>query len=135
MIDLSFDEITKRIDAFNLPHFDLVIGIAEGGFVPASLIAYKLKTNLTVIKINFRDETNRPLYDEPIILSDEIVIKNKNILIVDDVSVTGKTLEKARQLLSENNVKTLTLKGKADYVIFPEIRDCVKWPWKIYSDK
>jgi hypoxanthine phosphoribosyltransferase len=135
MLDLSFDEIAKRIDAFNLPHFDLVIGIAEGGFVPASLIAYKLKTNLTVIKINFRDETNRPLYDEPIILSDEIVIKNKNILIVDDVSVSGKTLEKARQLLSENNVKTLTLKGKADYVIFPELRDCVKWPWKIYSDK
>jgi hypoxanthine phosphoribosyltransferase len=56
-------------------------------------------------------------------------------LVVDDVSVSGKTLEKARQLLAGNEVKTLTLKGNADYVIFPEIRDCVKWPWKIYTDK
>jgi hypoxanthine phosphoribosyltransferase len=134
MQDLSFDEIAKRITSYTLPHFDLVIGIAEGGLVPASLIAYKLKTNLHVMKISFRDETNTPLYDDPIILSDLVEMKNKNILIVDDVSVSGKTLEKARQLLSGNDVKTLTLKGKADYVIFPEISECVRWPWKIYSD-
>jgi hypoxanthine phosphoribosyltransferase len=135
MQDLSFREITKRINAFTLPSFDLVIGIGDGGLVPASLLAFKLGTELNIIRINFRDETNTPLYDQPLILSDIKEIKNKKILIVDDVSVTGKTLEKAKQLLPENEVKTLTLKGEADYVIFPEIKECVKWPWKIYTDK
>ena len=134
MRDLSFDEIVKRIKTFSLPHFDLVIGISNGGVVPAGLIAYKLETDLSIIRISFRDETNTPLYDEPKILSDIKGIKNKKILIVDDVSVSGKTLEKARQLLSGNEVKTLTLKGVADYVLFPEISDCIKWPWKVYSD-
>lgn len=135
MLDLSFNEIVERINLFSLPRFDLVIGIADGGLVPASLIAYKLKTNLNIIKISFRNETNTPLYNEPIILSEVKGIKNKKILVVDDVSVSGKTLEKARQLLAGNDVKTLTLKGNADYIIFPEIKDCVKWPWKIYTDK
>ncbi|HSD63371.1 MAG TPA: phosphoribosyltransferase [Ignavibacteriaceae bacterium] len=131
MQDLSFDEIAKRIKAFNLPHFDLVIGIAEGGKVPAGIIAYKLDADLNIIKISFRDESNTPLYDQPIILSDVMEIKNKKILIVDDVSVTGKTLEKARRLFPGNEVKTLALKGTADYVVFPEIKDCVNWPWRV----
>ena len=135
MQDLSFGEITKRINTFSLPHFDLVVGIGDGGLVPASLLAFKLETELEIIKINFRDESNSPRYDLPKVLAGIKEIKNKKILIVDDVSVTGKTLEKAKELLSENDVKTLTLKGKADYVIFPEISDCVKWPWKIQADK
>jgi hypoxanthine phosphoribosyltransferase len=130
MQDLSFDEIAKRIKALSLPHFDLVVGIADGGLVPAGIIAYKLEADLNIIKISFRDEANTPLYDQPVILSGIREIKNKKVLIVDDVSVTGKTLEKARQLYPGNEIKTLTLKGKADYVMFPEVSDCVNWPWK-----
>jgi len=115
-----------------LPHFDLVIGIAEGGLVPSGMIAYKLGIELNVIRISFRDAANTPLYDQPRLYSEIMKIKNKKILIVDDVSVSGKTLEKAKEALKGNDVKTLTLKGKADYVLFPEISDCVKWPWKIY---
>lgn len=135
MQDLSFVEITKRINAFSLPDFDLVVGVDNGGLIPASLIAFKLKTELDTIKINFRDESNKPIYDQPKIFSEIKKIINKKILIVDDVSVTGKTLEKAKQLFSGNDVKTLTLKGKADYVIFPEITECVKWPWKTRIDQ
>lgn len=130
MQDLSFGEIAKRIRTFSLPRFDLVIGIADGGLVPAGLIAYKLEADLNIIKISFRDESNNPLYDQPVILSGVKKIKNKKVLIVDDVSVTGKTLEKARQLYPGNEIKTLALKGKADYVLFPEISDCINWPWK-----
>lgn len=54
----------------------------------------------------------------------------KRILLVDDVSVSGKTLQTAKELLSGHIVTTFTLKGKADLVLFPEIGDCVKWPWK-----
>ena len=135
MQDISFKEIVERINKLKLPQFDLVVGIAEGGQVPAGIIAYKLGVELKVIRISFRDAANTPLYDNPKILSDIKDIKDRRILLVDDVSVSGKTLETAKEALKENDIKTLTLKGKADYVIFPEISDCVKWPWKVYSDK
>jgi hypoxanthine phosphoribosyltransferase len=134
MQELSFSEIADRIADLKLPDFDLVIGIAEGGLVPAGIVAYKLGLELKVMKINFRDTTNAPLYDQPKIISDIKDVKAKKILLVDDVSVSGKTLETAREALAGNEVTTFTLKGKADYVLFPEIKDCVKWPWKIYME-
>jgi hypothetical protein len=33
-------------------------------------------------------------------------------------------------LLAGHEVTTLVMKGKADYVLFPEVRTCVQWPWK-----
>ncbi len=132
MQDLSFTEIADRIFHYNLPRFDLVIGIAEGGIVLAGIIAYKLGVELKVMRISFRDITNAPIYEQPKILSDIGDVKGKKVLLVDDVSVSGKTLEKAKEVLAGNEVNTLTLKGKADYVLFPEISDCVNWPWKIY---
>jgi len=54
---------------------------------------------------------------------------------VDDVSVTGKTLEKAKEVLGENKILTLVLKGRADLVLFPELEHCVKWPWSITKQK
>jgi len=134
MRDLSYKEISKRISDLNLPYFDLVIGIAEGGTVPASLIAYKLGIDLKMIKINYRDVQNRPIYNEPVILFQEN-ISDKKVLLVDDVSVSGKTLEAAMKILQGNSITTLTLKGKADYVLFPEISECVNWPWKLQQKK
>ena len=131
MIDLSFKQICERINKLNLPHFDLVVGIAEGGIVPASLIAYKLGIDLRIIKINYRNNQNKPIYDEPVILSQEKIF-DKKILIVDDVSVSGKTVETAIRVLRDNSITTLTLKGKANYVLFPEITECVNWPWKLH---
>ncbi len=68
MQELSFTEIADRIFHFNLPRFDFVIGIAEGGLVPAGIIAYKLGVELKVMRISFRDATNSPLYTQPRIL-------------------------------------------------------------------
>jgi hypoxanthine phosphoribosyltransferase len=50
--------------------------------------------------------------------------------VVDDVSVTGQTLELAKKKLRSSTVKTFVLRGKADHVLFPKIKECVKWPWK-----
>jgi len=131
MINISFPEIKNALDNFNLPVFDLVIGIAEGGLIPAALTANKLGCELATIKINYRDENNKPRFDKPeIIKSFNGIIKGKNILMVDDVSVTGKTIDAARDLLKDNHITTFVFKGKADYVLLPDIADCVNWPWK-----
>ena len=131
MHDLSFEKITERLKNFVLPKVDLVVGIAEGGLVPASLVAYQLGCELSTIKINYRDETNTPRFDSPRVFSNGQHFHDKKILIVDDVSVTGKTLEIAKTLFEGNEVHTCAMKGKADYVLFPEISECVNWPWKI----
>ncbi|MGK9477676.1 phosphoribosyltransferase [Melioribacter sp. OK-6-Me] len=131
MRELSFSEISERIKLFKLPAYDTVVGIREGGVVPASLIAYKLNAELITLKINFRDNNNQPIYETPKILSEiNKNLEGKKILIVDDVSVTGKTLVTAKSYLKLPEADTLVMKGKADYVIFPEIDTCVIWPWK-----
>jgi len=133
MIPLSFSTIAQRLREMELPQTDLVIGIGTGGIVPASLVAFHLKSELTLITINYRDEQNNPRFESPetITIPDFPNLAGKKILVVDDVSVSGKTLQKAVELLSGYEVKTLTMKGKADYVLFPEIQDCVRWPWKM----
>ena len=132
MVPISFQEISNRLREKDLPETDLVIGIGTGGVVPAALAAFHLKTELRVITLNYRDENNNPRYGEPVVLNlpADLSLKGKRILLVDDVSVSGKTLNAALELLKDFNVKTLTMKGKADFVLFPEVKDCVKWPWK-----
>ena len=132
MVPLSFKQIAERFKQLNLPAFDLVIGIGSGGIPPATFVAFHLNAELQVMVMNYRDEKNDPRYEEPQLLKKpEWNLTGKKILLVDDVSVSGKTLETAMKILQGNSIKTLTLKGKADYVLFPEIGECVNWPWKL----
>jgi uncharacterized protein len=132
MIPISFQEITDRLKKAGLPETDLVIGIGSGGVVPAALAAFHLNAGLRIITLNYRDEQNTPRYENPVVLNlpPDLELDGKRILLVDDVSVSGKTLNAALALLKGYHVKTLTMKGKADYVLFPEVKDCVMWPWK-----
>ena len=131
MVPLSFKEIISRLETIEFPPIDLVIGIGTGGVPAATMVAYHLGAELRVITLNYRDEQNNPRYEKPKILqAPDLQLNGKRILLVDDVSVSGKTMNAALQLLDGYQVQTCAMKGKADYVLFPEIKDCVKWPWK-----
>jgi hypoxanthine phosphoribosyltransferase len=132
MVPITFTEISARLRSMNLPETDLVIGIGTGGVVPASLVAFHLGCELQIVTLNYRDETNTPRYENPVIVNMPELpsLEGKRILLVDDVSVSGKTLNEALLHFQGLNIKTLTMKGKADVVLFPEVKDCVKWPWK-----
>ena len=127
---LDFLEIRRRLEGLELPPVDTVVGIATGGTVPASLLAYKLGVPLTLLRLNFRADDNTPQRPQPELLSPFRPPTAGRVLLVDDVSVTGRTLEVAKALLPGLHVKTFVLKGRADYVLFPEVRSCVLWPWK-----
>lgn len=131
-VDLSFSTILNRIQEMAFPPVDLVVGIATGGVITANLIAIHLGKPLEIIQINYRDESNTPQYDMPRVLYEmNQKISDKRILLVDDVSVSGKTLDVAKSLLADNQVFTFVLKGTADYCAFPELGTCVNWPWKV----
>ena len=117
------------------PKVDIVVGIASGASLPAKIIADILQLPLRYLHINYRDTDNTPKFDKPhLINTDDIPSHFKRILLVDDVSVSGKTLDCALENLSNYIVFTLVLKGRADYVLFPEIKTCVNWPWNSESD-
>lgn len=131
MTPLSFKQISERLKQQDLPETDLVIGIGSGGIPAATMVAFHLNAELQVMQMNYRDEQNNPRYDAPQLLhKPDWQLEGKRILLVDDVSVSGKTMNAALEQLKGFDVKTLAMKGKADYVLFPEIKDCVKWPWK-----
>ncbi len=131
-VSLDFTTISRALKAFPLPEVDHVVGIATGGIVPASLVAHQIERPLSLIEINYRAGDNSPRYPDPVLLAWQPLLGNgQRILLVDEVSVTGKTMDFAKSFLKEHEVITFVLKGKANYVLFPEIASCVNWPWKV----
>ncbi len=132
-LDLDFSEISRKLKEFRFPEVDCVVGIATGGIYPAILVAHQLGIECRFLHINFRDPDNNPIHDNPVLLSEDIqdIPAGSRILLVDEVSVSGKTMSKALELLKSFHVRTFVLKGKGDFVLFPDIKTCVNWPWKI----
>lgn len=132
MRSLDFETISKALWQLSLPSVDCVVGIASGGIVPASLLAHQLRLPLYLLRINFRAPDNSPQRPNPELLQElPSIPQGVRILLVDDVSVSGKTLDLAKNLFSGHQITTLTLKGRADIVVFPQITECVDWPWKV----
>jgi len=131
MLKISFLQISTALRKFKFhDDYDFIVGIANGGIVPAILVAEKLQLELSFININYRDIDNQPKYLKPKISNLGVIPRVvKNILLVDDVSVSGKTLVAAKSKLKKYNLSTFVLKGEADYALFPKLKECVDWPW------
>jgi adenine/guanine phosphoribosyltransferase-like PRPP-binding protein len=134
---LSFKDIIGRLDRWKFPAgIDGVVGIASGGVVPAALVAERLRVELKVIALNYRDEANEPRYQEPRLLSAVPDLGEwKRVLLVDDVFVSGKSWDAARALLPAGiEVLPFVMKGKADFALVRDVDGCVQWPWRMYSE-
>ena len=114
---------------------NLIVGIANGGIVPAYLLHTYLGLPMELLWINFRDETHKPktaapFQTKPLNFNPE----GKDILLADDRSNTGATLRLAAKLLKgAARVSTLVVNGKADYSLFDE--DCFAMPWNFTSPR
>jgi len=122
-------EIIEKIKKIKFDDFDLIIAVNRGGINPAKTLSKHLKLKINTIHINYRDETHTPKYKKPKLIKNlKIKYKNKKILLVDDVSRTGKTLRTAKKLLKGNKIKTFVINGKADYSLY-NCKECFKFPW------
>ncbi len=128
---IEFEIVSEKLRNTVLPDADLVVGIGSGGIVPAAMTAHELGVPMVPLWLNYRDKNNRPRHSLPQLYQPfNVPSETNHILLVDDVVVSGKTLKAAMKLLPPNAcVTTLTLKGCADIVLFPEIESCVQWPW------
>jgi len=126
----SWEEIVSKIKNLQLKEdFDLIVSIGRGGIIPGLLLAKEKNLEFGVLWLKFRDEDNETLFEEPkFVKKTNFKSKNKNILLVDNVSRTGKTVKKAKEILEDSNlVKTLVVNGKGDYSLYEE--DCFEFPW------
>ena len=130
-VTVGFADVSERLKRLALPEVDCVIGIATDGIVPASLVAHQLGKPMHLLHINFRTADNATRYESPRVLAALPALRaGQHILLVDDVAVSGATLERARQELASQQITTLVMKGSANFVLFPEITSCVQWPWQ-----
>lgn len=135
---ISFGEVEELIDEFAdeqkgfLSHIDFVVGISRGGLVPAALLAAKINKPLVAAYINKQDE----------IFFDRIDwINDKNVLVVDDVIRSGKTLWLIKNYLKQRatpknisffalyKVKSLENKKYKLKSFSQEIEKDVIFPW------
>ncbi len=126
----TFEEIMKRFAEIEIDEaFDMIVAIANGGLVPAGILNQRLQLEVKVLRINFKDDNQRPRYESPQLLQPiDFDFKGKRILLVDDRIKSGSTIVLAKQLLSEAKlVKTFAVNGIADYALFNE--SCFRFPW------
>lgn len=127
------DAVIRRITEIKFNEkFDLIVGIARGGIIPATLLQQVLQIEMEFLWLNFRDDSQQPQHEEPILLKPiNFSYGDKTILLVDDRSNTGKTFETAKKLLSGAKlIKTCAVNGNSDYPLFDET--CFRFPWRVF---
>jgi len=130
MTEKTWQEFFARLDEIEFEKFDLIVAIARGGVIPAGFLQQKLNIPMQIIQIEYRDDGHNPKHNDAKLLEEkDFTLKNKNILLVDDVSRTGKTLNAAKKYLAGNNIKTCLVNGNGDYSFF-NYDYCIKMPWK-----
>ena len=62
----TFKEVLTRFREIPIPEdFDLLVAIANGGIIPAAPLNLRLNKEVRPLRINLRDECQRPKYDNP----------------------------------------------------------------------
>lgn len=118
---------------------DVVIAIARGGLLLAGAISYALGTKACgSINVEFYSGIDERL-PEPVLhppMLDAPALGGKRVLLVDDVSDSGRTLAKVFALLTDEGaeVRTATLYTKSHTVLAPDFDyrrtdDWIIFPW------
>jgi hypoxanthine phosphoribosyltransferase len=118
---------------------EIIVGVARGGWPPARIISDLLENpDVADIKVEFylgvAETKGEPVITQPVSAS----VKNKKVLIVDDVADTGKSLALAKEHLKEkgaSDIKIATIYYKPWSIVTPDYfgRKTSRWiifPWE-----
>lgn len=118
---------------------DIIVCVARGGLIPAGAIAYALdQKSLLVLNVEFYTGIGTTLLDPRLVdpVPDNHGMKDKKVLIVDDVADSGRTLEFVRGICATytDQIRTAVLYEKprsvihCDY-IWRETDLWITFPW------
>lgn len=118
---------------------DVIVGISRGGWPPARIMSDLLENpELANVKAEFylgvAETKGEPVITQPVSVS----VMGKNVLVVDDVADTGKSLRLVRSHLREHGaieVKVATIYYKPWCILTPdwyekETSSWVIFPWE-----
>jgi hypothetical protein len=117
---------------------DIVIAIGRGGYVPARIICdYMMLRDLTSIKAEHWGSASLESKEAVIKFPLCTDIKGKKVLLVDDVTDTGRTLIVCLEYLkgfAPHEIRTAILIHKTCSEIVPDyfVNKIVKWKWLIF---
>jgi len=120
----------------NLFHPDVIVGISRGGWTPARVMSDLLeKTDLADVKVEFylgiAEKKSEPVITQPVSTS----VKDKSVLVMDDVADTGKSLRLAEGHVKKQgamNVKTATIYYKPWSEIVPDYYEKKTTCWVVF---
>lgn len=143
---LSWDDIeeqctvlAKGIEERAVP-FDIIIGIARGGWVPARILSDILDNDdIHTVRVKFYESVGKTAKEPLILHPTQIDIEGKDILLVDDIADTGESLIVTTRHLKEKkaeNIFVVTLVKKPQSKFTPDLfvretGDWVIFPWEI----
>jgi hypoxanthine phosphoribosyltransferase len=124
---------------------EIVIAIGRGGYVPARILCdYLLIRDLAAFKAEHWGTAAVQREKAVITFPLRANIKDKRVLLVDDITDTGETLRVSTQYLKRfrpREVRTAVLLHKSCSTIVPDYfaRKIVKWkwvtfPWHVWED-
>ncbi|MEM1562225.1 MAG: phosphoribosyltransferase [Candidatus Bathyarchaeia archaeon] len=132
---LSLADMIRR-DLFNP---EVIVGVSRGGWPPARVMSDLLgNIELANVRVEFyrgvAETKSEPVITQPISLP----VKGKNVLIMDDVADTGKSLRVVRDHVAEagaKSIKIATIYYKPWSIIVPDyyVRVTERWivfPWE-----
>lgn len=128
-------KIARRIIEDNYKP-DAIVGVLRGGFIVARIVADVLDVeDLGAVEVKFykgiAEHAERPIITQPLTLD----VKDKKVLIVDDVVDSGRTLEVVTEqvrLRGASIVKSAALFTKPKSIIHPDFYITMTTNWVIF---
>ena len=131
-------ELASQVVVSEFP-VDIVIAVARGGLLPAGALAYALGSKVTgTLNVEFYSDVAETL-SAPVVLApllDTDALDGKNLLVVDDVADSGRTLALVMDLVAGHAraARSAVLYTKPKTVIQPDYswRETDLWisfPW------
>ncbi|MFH1285509.1 MAG: phosphoribosyltransferase [Candidatus Micrarchaeota archaeon] len=132
-VDAMCKQLAKQIKASGFKP-DWIVGIARGGLVPARLVSDYLKNrHLAIIRLEFYTAVG-VTGDKPRVTQEiGVDIEGKKLLIVDDVSDTGKSLKLSLEYLKNaGEIRTATMHYKTHSIHKPDYFVKTTGAWVVY---
>jgi len=139
----KFDELVTEVAERVRSEYevDVVVGVGRSGLIPAAIVARRLGVaEFYSVGVRFYDDGKPPkrLMEKPEIIHHDVGdLKGKRVLVVDDFSRTGATLNGVMKVLKKKGakeVKTVVVVLREDAAMKPDyyairFSGCVAFPW------
>ena len=133
-----YDMLLNQTQKINKAHFnpDIIVAVSRGGLVPARILSDLLEVqNLASIRVEFYVGINKTREQPIITQSLSASVTAKKVLIVDDISDTGKSLKLVtEQILTQGakEAQTATIYAKPASTFTPDYFEKQTCSWVIF---